>query len=210
MAPDTMVTSERVDLRVEAPSSRFVTFRQPNGFFSIQRPDNWNVYPSGNAVSLAPAGGVHTRSDGQPVLLYGVIVNHYVPFAGTAARLRSSLQRSYVPFEDRTATTRAALEDATDDLVRTILSSNSYLQAPTGVTQPTTIAGQVGYSIVLSGVSPVTGQEERVTLFTRALPDGHVLYALMVSPVQDIATMQATFLRMLNTLQVNDAAAHRR
>ena len=208
MAPDTTVT-ERVDLRVPAPSSRFVRFSQPNGFFSIDRPDNWNVYPSGSAVSMAPEGGVHTRSDGQPVLLYGVIVNHYVPFAGTAARLRSSLERSYVPFEDRSAA-RPALEDATDDLVRTILASNPYLRAPSGVTQPETVAGQIGYSLVLSGISPVTGEEERVTLYTRALPDGHVLYALMVAPAQDYAALQSTFRRMLGTLQVNDGAAHRR
>jgi Zn-dependent protease with chaperone function len=208
MTPDTVVT-ERVDLRVPAPSSRFVRFSQMNGFFTIERPDNWNVYPSGFAVSMAPEGGVHTRSDGQPVLLYGVVVNHYVPFAGTAARLRASLQRSYVPFEDRTAS-RPALEDATDDLVRTILAANPYLRAPSGVTQPETIAGQVGYSLVLYGVSPVTGQEERVTLYTRALPDGHVFYALMVAPAQDYAALQSTFQRMIGTIQVNDAAAHRR
>lgn len=210
MTPDTIVTNERIDLRVAAPSSRFVRYSQPSGFFSIARPDNWNVYSSGVAVSMAPEGGVYTRSDGQPVLLYGVIVNHYVPFASTAARLRSSQLRSYVPFEDRAGATPTALADATNDLVRTILSSNTYLQAPSGITQPETIAGQVGYSVMLSGVSPVTGEEERVTLYTRALPDGHVLYALLVAPAQDYATVQPTFVRMLGTLQVNDAAAHRR
>jgi hypothetical protein len=63
---------------------------------------------------------------------------------------------------------------------------------------------------VLSGTSPVTGEEERVTLYTRALPDGHVLYALMVAPAQDYGALQSTFQRMIGTLQVNDAAAHRR
>ncbi len=207
LGPDTMVTG-RVEVRVASPSSRFVRFAHPSGFFTVDYPDNWTAYPSGLAVSLAPPGGVITRSDGQPVLLYGVILNHYVPFAGTEARLQASLQRSYVPFEDRSAV-RAALEDATDDLVRTILSANPYLRPPAGVTQPETIAGQAGYSLLLSGPSPVTGEEERVMVYTRALPDGHVLYALAVAPGREFATVDRTVQRMLGSLVVNDAAAHR-
>ena len=208
LGPDTAVT-ERVELRVASPSSRFVQFAQPTGFFTIDHPDNWVAYPSGLAVSIAPEGGVITRRDGQPVLLYGVIINHYVPFAGTEARLQSSLRRSYVPFEDRTAV-RAALEDATDDLVRTILAANPYLREPTGIAQQATVAGQVGYSVLLAGISPVTGEEEQVTVYTRGLPDGHVIYALAVGPGRQYGTLLATFQRMLRTLEVNDAAAHRR
>jgi Zn-dependent protease with chaperone function len=197
-----------VTLRVSPPSSRFVRFEQPNGFFTVEHPDNWNTYPSGLAVSLAPEGGVITRSDGRLVLLYGAILNHYTPFEGDETRRSLSLQRNYAPFEDRTRP-RGALEDATDDLVRTILSSNSYLRAETGSARSELIDGAPGFSVLLSGISPVTGQEERVTVYTRGLPDGHVIYALFTVPGSEYDALQPTFSRMLRTLFVNDAAAHR-
>lgn len=193
---------------IEPPSARFLRFEHPAGFFTIDYPDNWNAYPSGLAVSLAPEGGVTTRSDGRQVMLYGVIVNHYAPFGGAADRWRGNLQKSYVPFEDRTRA-RAALEDATDDLVSTILSSNPYLSAEPGPARPERIDAAPGFSVLLSGLSPVTGEEERVALHTRGLPDGHVIYALFTVPARDYDTMQSTFARMLRTLAVNDDAAHR-
>jgi hypothetical protein len=99
-------------------------FQQPNGFFTISRPSNWRAFASsGFAVSLAPTGGVVEVSDGQPVLVYGMIINHYAPFTGASERRARSLQRNYAPFEDRRAP-RRSLEDATDDLVYQILSTN--------------------------------------------------------------------------------------
>jgi len=198
----------RVVARVDPPSSRLLRFEHSSGFFTIEYPDNWNAYPSGLAVSLAPEGGVITRSDGRQVLLYGVIVNHYAPFAGAADRWSTSLQRSYVPFEDRTRP-RSTLEDATDDLVSTILSSNSYLSAEAGPARAERIDAAPGFSVLLSGLSPVTGEEERVTVYTRGLPDGHVLYALFTVPGREYNAMQPTFARMLRSLVVNDEAAHR-
>jgi Zn-dependent protease with chaperone function len=206
-ALDTLAGGE-VIARVDAPSSRFLRFQHASGFFAIDYPDNWNVYPSGLALSLAPEGGVVTRSDGRQVMLYGVIVNHYAPFASAADRWSGSLQRSYVPFEDR-ARPRAALEDATDDLVSTILSSNPYLSAEAGPARAERIDAAPGFSVLLSGRSPVTGEEERVTVYTRGLPDGHVIYALFTVPGRDYNAMQTTFTRMLRTLLVNDEAAHR-
>ena len=206
-ATDT-VTTGQMTVQVEAPSSRFQTFEQPSGFFSINYPDNWTAYPSGLAVSIAPQGGVVTRSDGRQVMLYGVIINHYAPFEGDETRRSLSFQRNYAPFEDRTRP-RGQLEDATDDLVRTILSSNPYLRTETGSARPEVIDQAPGYSVELSGTSPVTGEEERVSVYTRELPDGHVIYALFTVPGREFATVQRTFARMLRTLTVNDAAAHR-
>jgi hypothetical protein len=46
------------------------------------------VYASGSeyATSLAPAGGVVKTANGQPALVYGVVVNHYAPFEGERVR----------------------------------------------------------------------------------------------------------------------------
>jgi Zn-dependent protease with chaperone function len=198
----------QVVARVDPPSSRFLRFEHPAGFFTMDYPDNWNVYPAGLAVSLAPEGGVITRSDGRQHLLYGVIVNHYAPFTGATDRWRGNLQRNYVPFEDRT-NARTTLEDATDDLVSTILSSNSYLSAEAGPARPERIDAASGFSVQLSGISPVTGEEERVTVHTRGLADGHVIYVLFTVPGRGYDAIQPTFARMLRTLVVDDQAAHR-
>ncbi len=202
------VSSGEVVVRVDPASSNFLRFENPTGFFTIEYPDNWNAYPSGLALSLAPEGGVVSRSDGRQVMVYGVIVNHYAPFGVAEDRWRGNLQRSYVPFEDRTRP-RAALEDATDDLVATILSSNPYLSAEAGPARAERIDAAPGFSVLLSGRSPVTGEDELVAVHTRGLPDGHVIYVLFTVPGRSYDAMQSTFARMLRSLAVNDEAAHR-
>jgi len=184
--------SGQFDVRVDQPSSRFQRFEQRNGFFTIEYPDNWRAYASdsGYAVSIAPDGGIVDTGNGQQTMLYGVIVNHYAPFEDT----------------DRG---RGSLEDATDDLVRQIIRSNSYLRAQDGQARQEEIDGASSFSVVLSGRSPLTGQEERVTVVTRGLSDGHVLYALCIVPGSGYDSMARTFTHMLRTLNVDDDAAHR-
>jgi len=189
----------RFDVRVEQPSSRFQSFKQRNGWFSIEHPDNWRAYASdsGYAVSMAPDGGVVDTGNGQQAMLYGVIVNHYEPF-------------DYTPTEDEdTERPHGSLEDATDDLVRQILRSNSYLRAQDGQARREEIDGESSFSVALSGRSPDTGQEERVTVVTRGLSDGHVLYALCIAPGKGYDGVARTFAQMLRTLNVDERAAHR-
>lgn len=197
------------DVRVDPPSTRFERFAQKNGHFTIEHPDNWQAYAadSGYGVSMAPDGGVVDMGNGQQAMLYGVIVNHYAPFEGDTERQEESRQRSYAPFED-TDEWRGSLEDATDDLVRQVIRSNSYLRAQDGQARREQIDGAPSFSVALSGRSPVTGQEERVTVVTRGLSDGHVIYALGIAPGQGYDGMARTFTQMLRTLTVNDDATH--
>ena len=199
-----------VQVNVPAPSSRLAKFDQPNGFFTIQYPNNWQAYANQStfSASFAPPGGVVEMSNGRPAMTYGVIVNHYSPFNGEYARRSNSLQRNYAPFEDRTAT-RGSLEEATDDLIYQVLATNSYLQAEQGSARAVEIDGADGYSVLLSGRSPLTGEDERVTAYTRELPDGHVLYALCIAPSRLWTVLDQTCDRMIRTLIVNDDAAHR-
>lgn len=203
----TVVTGP-VTVQVQPPSARYQRFSQPSGFFTIDYPENWQAYPSAFAVSLAPSGGVLTAENGAQVMVYGVIVNHYSPFEGALARRNSSLQRNYTPFEDRTAE-RGTLEDATDDLIRQIIISNPYLAAEAGSARAETIDGVAGYSVVLTGRSALTGEDERVTVFTRGLPDGHVIYAMSIVPVREAAAVDRAMVRMMRTLVVNDEMVHR-
>jgi hypothetical protein len=202
--------SGQYDVRVDQPSSRFQRFEQRNGYFTIEHPDNWRAYGSnsGYAVSMAPDGGVVDTGNGQQAMLYGVIVNHYAPFEGETQRQQESRQRNYAPFED-TDQWRGSLEDATDDLVRQIIRSNSYLRAQDGHARREQIDGAPSFSVELSGRSPVTGQEERVTVVTRGLSDGDVIYALCIVPGGGYDSMTRTFTHMLQTLSINDDAFHR-
>jgi len=178
--------------QIEPPSSRLATYRQRDGFFAIQYPDNWRPYEPDNGfgVTIVPNGGVVDTGNGQQSIIYGVIVNHYDPFQARNTRRAPSL------------------DEATQDLVAQITQSNTHLR-PTGSRRRETIDGAPALSQVLSGRSPVTGEEERVTVFTRELPDGHVVYALFIAPGRDYATMAPIFSRMVRTLQVNDEVAHR-
>jgi hypothetical protein len=124
------------------------------------------------------------------------------------ARQQESLMRSHAPYED-TDGWRGSLKDATDDLVRHIIRSNSYLQAQAGQARREQIDGAPSFSVELSGRSPVTGQGEKVTVVTRALADCDVIYALCIVPSRGYASMGQTFTRMLRTLNVGDDAFHR-
>jgi Zn-dependent protease with chaperone function len=187
--------------RVEPPSGRWKVFEQRNRFFKIRYPDNWRVLepPSGFGVTIVPPGGV-VDAGGQPNVLYGVIVNHYDPFEG------SMDGRS--PARAGPARGTTTLEEATNDIVALLERSNSYLKLVGGSVRPQTIGGARAISLALSGLSPVTGQEERVNLVTRELKDGHVLYAIFIAPARDAAALAPTFQEMMTSLTVNDAGAH--
>jgi hypothetical protein len=92
---------------------------------------------------MAPEGGVVDTGNGQQAVLYGVIVNHYAPFEDT----------SWPP---------GSLEDATDDLVRQVIRSNSYLRAQDG--QARREQGRRGIVLLGGAVRPRRakgGHEER-------------------------------------------------
>ncbi len=181
-----------VSVRVEAPSSRFVTFRQRQDFFTVEHPENWRAHPSENGfgVTIVPEGGVVDSGDGQDSIVYGVIVNHYDPFEGQAAARRMTLAQ------------------ATDDLLNQIRSSNQHLRVASRNNRQA-VQGHAGRSVTLSGRSPVTGQDERVTLYTRELGDEHIIYSLLIAPGRDHDALSPTYWRMMESLEINDRAAHR-
>jgi Zn-dependent protease with chaperone function len=188
---------------IERPSTRFRTFRQRSGFFEIQYPENWRVAEPANGygVTILPPGGAVRASNGQEVLVYGVVVNHYDPFEGSIGGVSSNRRG---PVSGNTS-----LEQATNDLVNQIQESNPHLAVIPNSTRRETIDQGRALSVILGGRSPVTGADERVTVFTRELRDRHVLYALFVAPAQDYSVLSQTFQSMVASLRVNDEAAHR-
>ena len=204
---DVPTPPEPTSVRLARPSTRYKGFNHPDSMLSIEFPDNWNAFASGIAVTFAPDGGLIRREHGDPRLVQGVVINYCAPFEDAVHRWNNSLKRNFAPF-DRTRV-RGILEDATDDLVRQVLRMNPYLSAPNKSARAETFDGQPGYSVRLRGISPVTGQAERVTVFTRLLPDEDVVYVACVTPASLAVPMERACARMARSLRVNDAAVHR-
>jgi Zn-dependent protease with chaperone function len=183
---------------VAQPSTRMRSFRQRSGFFEIQYPENWRVAEStGYGATILPEGGAVRTSSSENALVYGVVINHYEPFSGQPGDVFSRPVRG-----------QGSLEQATNDLVNELTQANPHLRLVPNSTRRQTIDNARALSVVLGGRSPVTGQDERVTVFTRELPDGHVLYALFVAPARDYSALGNTFQRMISTLRVNDESYH--
>jgi hypothetical protein len=177
-------------------------------------PENWRIYEPANGygVTIAPDGGYVDAGGEEKNLVYGVIVNHYATFDAEASdrfgsRGGSGNSSSFVDGSGRIQS-RTTLARATNDLVGQILRTNTHLKLLPDSQRTDTISGAAALSLVLYGNSPVTREEERVTVFTRELPDDDVIYALFIAPGQDYAELRKTFDRMISTLQVNDQAAH--
>jgi Zn-dependent protease with chaperone function len=183
-----------VDVNIERPSGRLRTYVQNGGLFEVRYPENWKVYPGRNSldVTFAPEGGIVDAGNGQPDIVCGVVINHYAPF------------------ESRTAGEHVSLQDATDDLLQQIMRSNPDLKVIKGSKHRGTVHRQPTLSAALSGQSPVTGQEERVTLRSQELPDGHIIYALFIAPGRYYGDMSQVMNEMMASLQVNEQAEHER
>ena len=199
------------ELGVEAPSTTFQTFEQRNRFFRIDYPANWKVYEAsgGLGATIAPDGGFVDTGASERDLVYGVVVNHYDPFQNDDDRTDGRFSFLGSPGDATGSISRTTLASATNDLVSQIVRTNSSLKLVPDSQRVDTIDGARALSLVLSGRSQVTGAEERVTVFTRELPDDHVIYALFIAPGTDYAALRTTFNRMISSLRVNDDALHR-
>lgn len=173
------------EVQIAKPSSRFSKFTQRDRIYSISYPSNWRVYgSSGYGVSIVPTGGVVNGGD-EPVIVYGVVMNHYMPVNASSTPGRNEIER------------------ATNEILTRLQESNSYLRPVEGSGRYTTLSGGNALSAVLAGKSPFTGEEERITVFTRMLPDRHVLYALFIAPGQDYQALNQTYSKMIKSVRVN-------
>ena len=189
-------------IRIEPPAARMRTFTQKNNVFSMDFPENWRPFEAreGYGVTIVPQGGVVETSGGEPSIVCGVVVNHYVPFEGTV----NDRSGASGPLEGR-----SRLEDATNDLLRQTTHANPYLAPERGSVRRVTAGGAPGISVDLSGRSPVTGQDERVRVVTRELSDGHVLYVLAILPGSETRSLGPTLDRMIASLRVGTGGSHR-
>jgi Zn-dependent protease with chaperone function len=190
------MTSSSTASGVEAPSSSWRRFSSSSGAYQIQYPSNWRVYDSGNfGVTIAPEGGV-AESGGRTEVVYGAMINHYDPFGNTPG--------SYL----RPNGSQMTLQDATNDLLAQIRRSSPHLKVISNSAQQVNVDGRTGLAASLRGVNPNTRINERVTVVTRALPDGHVGYLLFVTPEAEASRYNGVLNTMLSSLNFDDTRRH--
>ena len=184
-------------VRIDRPSSRLQLFEQRNGLFRIRYPENWRAFEPRQGVSatLLPEGGMLQGPRGEQSIVYGLIVNHFDPSQqGTEGSGRG-------PFRGRDH-----LERASNDLIQMLLEGNQYLGQVRRSTHEELIDGDRALSVALRGRSPITGKNERVTVFTRALPNDHLVYMLFIAPDRRYSELKDIIVRMLSSFSINDAA----
>ncbi len=178
-------------IRVAAPSRQLRTYTDSSRLYAVNYPSNWKVYDgNGNAVTLAPEGGVGNVG-GQTEIVYGAIVNHYEPFGNVRSR-----------------NGRYTMEQATDDLIQQIRKGSPHLSVVRGSQSEFRLAGGRGLGATLAGVSRNTGLRERVTIVTRQLADGHLIYMLFIVPEAEASNYSQLLTAMVNSLQVSDSGRH--
>ncbi|HVT04946.1 MAG TPA: M48 family metallopeptidase [Thermoanaerobaculia bacterium] len=179
--------------QVAAPSGQMKTYTNPNGAFEIEAPSNWQVVDEGRTgVTLAPQGGAGKASNGNLEVVYGAIINHFDPDSHGSQ------------FNSNGGSQATTIEDATSELIDTLTQSSGYLQMVRGSGSQFRVAGGKGLGAILRGTSPVTGLQERVSVVTRQLSDGHLLYLLFITPERDARSYAPVLNAMLNSLQVGN------
>lgn len=94
------------------------------------------------------------------------------------------------------------LQRASQEVVQGLTQSNNYLRQTGGFTR-TTLDGRAALATTLVGRSPITGQNERVTIVTTPLSNGQVLYMAAITPQSEYANYQRAFNDILRSLQLN-------
>lgn len=158
--------------RPEAPSTRFVRYNGNDLQFDY--PSNWRVYGQGNALSVAPEGGIVSGN-----LAWGMMVASYEP--------------------DYDYDQRVTLQSATDMLLSELRRSNPQMRTSRG-RERINVAGYRGLSMQLTNESPIGGREIN-WLVTVLHPDGTLFYFVAVAPENEYTRYTRAFDEVLDTVR---------
>ena len=162
--------------RVEPPSARYETY-DGGDLFRLAVPSNWRELRGSNSVTFAPEGG-YGEIQGQSIFTHGLQVG-----------VEQSNARN--------------LRTATNQLVQALAQSNPRLRQ-TGRYSNVRVGGRAGLATVLTNVSDVTRQQERIALYTTQLNDGSLFFMVGVAPTREFNAYQRIFNRSVQSLQLND------
>ncbi|HYT73437.1 MAG TPA: M48 family metallopeptidase [Vicinamibacterales bacterium] len=158
---------------VPRPDSRFTTYNEGN-LFRVSVPSNWREMGTNNSVTFAPDGAYGTVR-GQSVFTNGIQIG---------------LSRNETH----------DVQTATDELIQSLRQGNPRLSEPNGF-ERASIGGRQGLHTVLSNVSEVTGGQETIDVYTTALDDGSLFYALGVAPRDQYNGYANLFGRIVRSIQ---------
>jgi Zn-dependent protease with chaperone function len=162
-------------VRVDPPSNSYRT-RNPSDFLRVAVPSNWDEVGAKDGVTYAPNGAFFEGDN-------GTAFTHGVQIGVTQGS--GNLQRD------------------TQRLVSAFAQSNPNLRQQTSL-QRDSLGGRNGYTTILSNVSEVTGQRERIALTTTQLRDGSLLYVVGVAPQSEAQTYDPAFRRVRQSVQIRD------
>lgn len=186
-------TANRSVSRPAAPSTQMRTHTHQGRVFQVAYPSNWQVLGENQSgVTIAPPGGAG-NINGNTEIVYGVIVSHFAPNNAQGLGL----------YEGGSRSSSASLTEGTQTLLRGIQQSSPHLGIIRGSEQRLNVAGGNGLAVTLRGKSPTTGINERVTVVTRQLGDGHLVYMLFITPDNEAANYKPTLNAMLKSLRVD-------
>jgi hypothetical protein len=92
------------------------------------------------------------------------------------------------------------LEAASEEFVASLGASNPSMRRETNYAK-TKINNRQWLRTTLVNRSPGTPQDERIAVFTVLLNDGTLFYALGVAPVDRFASYEATFRKVVGSIQ---------
>jgi beta-barrel assembly-enhancing protease len=170
-------TAGRTVVRVEPPSAQYRT-HQPSSFLRVNVPANWEQVGDKGGVTYAPEGAFFRGQGDNTAFTHGIQIGVTQGGAG-------NLQRD------------------TDGILNGFIQSNPQLRRQGGYSRER-IGGRAGLTTVLSNVSEVTGQPERVLFSTTQLRDGSVLYMVGVTPQNEARTYDEAFRQVRQSLQIAD------
>jgi hypothetical protein len=174
----------------QGASERFLDFE--NSLLRIEYPDNWQAYAQGDALTIAPRGGIVSDGNGNQALAYGVVVNIYEPQDRYGQQLQGPGfgQGSAMP-----------AEEATNQLVETLRQSNQNMRV-VRTQQRIDVNGQRGLSTYLSNDSPIQGGGREINwLVTLPRPEG-LLFLVFTAPEREFQGYENAYQQMLYSVRV--------
>jgi hypothetical protein len=163
--------------RVSAPSSRYKAYAVLGGL-RVSVPDNWReLGDSNNSVWFVPEGG-YGQIQGQAVFTHGINFT-VVPAQGQG------------------------LQAAMNQMISTWLQDNPNMRQ-IGRAQGSNSGRRYWLSTRFRNRNEATGQTEAVALFATQLSNGSVLFISTVMPQNEAGDFQATFDRIMNSVQIGE------
>jgi len=179
--------------RPDLPSQRFVN--GGNTLLQIRRPENWQAYGQGDAMTIAPRGGLIDDGRGNQAMAYGLLVNVFEPHRDNYGQQLQGPGYGSVSADDAAS----RLDQSTDQLVQQLRLSNRNMRL-TRNPDAIRVDGDPARSTYLSNDSPMGGRETD-WLITVERPDG-LLFLVFTAPDADIQHYQATFDQMLRSIRI--------